>query len=339
MKWVELSKINLPPRATIVRVLPYQASALVVYQVVGRGQQRWVLARWDLQGKFSWEFELSGYPQFFAVEEGLIIVQEPANYSSKERTPLLYAIKLETGVGVWKQAGPILCAAVERGRVYTIEKQPRGPNRLLTRSAETGKRLRRELAYDAYNRLNVSHDLIYGSASQTLDVTTLDGEPVFEAKSPFSLYEVASDGSFYAAHLDANQKSSLSRWEPQSKSLLSLSLKNLIASRLMPLPTPGQLLYVLQSKAQHLKLVYYDWNTNQERWSRELKVGVYTHNASLSVTAEGFLLSTLEQKHWLLDAFTGTEKVVPLSHKGPMFASKEAILLVKGQQLLAYSWK
>ena len=348
MKWIELAKVELPAKAIMIRVLPYQSSALVAYQTTGKNYRvSWVVARWDFQSSslakwrsqpsFAWEFECKGYPSFFAQEGELLIVQELANSLTKSWSPALSAINVETGALAWREEAPIHCAAVERGRIYTIEKQRKGPYRLVTRSIETGRVLRRGLAYDAYDKINVSHDRLFGLAGQQLSVTMLDGEPVFEAEGSFSLYAVAAEGSLYATHIDEQQQNVIYRWEPRSEDLWSLPIKSQTVSHLLPLPASGQLLYSLQSKAHHLMFVCYDWNTDQERWSTELNLGHYS--VQLSQCSEGFLLSANSQKNILLDAFTGAERIVPLSHNGPMFASKDAILLVKGQQLLAFAWR
>jgi hypothetical protein len=342
MKWVEISKVNLPPKATIVhKVIPYQTSALLVYQKPRKGMaQAWSLGLWDLGSSFGWEVDLTGFPGLFAIENDLLLMQEPMNYWSKERVPMLYAIDLKTGTEVWREKGPFHCAAVDRGRVYTVEKTSSGPYRLITRNAASGKILRKDLAYEGYSQLTACQDLLFGNASQKMSVVTPDGEPLSESEDQFLLYTVATDGSLYTAEQDLNSKDPLtiSRWEPQSKNLWRLSTKKQLVTCLLPMAASGQLLYTTQPKAQHAKLVYYDWNTNQERWSKEVKLGSYG-NPTLTTTSEGFLLSTYDQKHMLFDAYTGAEKVVPLSYKGPMFASKDAILLVKGTQLLAFAWK
>jgi hypothetical protein len=350
MKWEEVSKVNLPAKATIIRMLPYHSSALVVYQVPGKNyQQQWVVARWDFQApllakwgttsSFVWAFECQRHPQFFAIEGELLIMQDSTDPLTKSWSPALSAVNVETGLLTWRQEAPIHCTTVERGRIYTIEKQRKGPYRLVTRGAETGKVLRRELAYEAYDKISVSHDRLFGSAAQQFSVTTLDGEPVFEAEGSFPLRAVAADGSLYSTHINEQQQNVIYRWEPGSGDLWSLPIKSQTVSHLLPLPAAGQLLYSLQSKAQHLRFVCYDWSTDQERWITELNFGHYRYSVLLSQNSEGFLLSAPNQKNILLDAFTGAERIVPLSHKGPMFASKDALLLVKGQQLLAFSWK
>ena len=346
MKWVELAKIKLPERAVLLQVLPCQGAALVLYQIPGENHRpRWFLARWEYQAAqptpkkpaaFAWEHERKGCPQFLSVEGDLLIGLDAASSHAKLYLPTLCALKAETGVEVWSHQTNSLSVSIDRGRLYTLEKALRGPYRIFTRNLDTGKPLRREPAYDAYDEITARDDLIFGSASQRPSVTTLDGEPLFEAESPAPLRAVAADGSLYMSQVDAQSRYALCRWEPRTRELWSLSLSQPLL-QLLPLPAAGQVLYAEQAKRQHLALVYYDWSTDQERWRREVKLS-NLYNVRLSPCSEGFLLSS-HQQNLLFDAFTGAERIVPLSHSGPMFASKDALLLVKGQQLLAYSWK